>query len=40
MIEPLKAAIDSVAHLTPHNRTGKPLDPETVRRLRALGYLR
>ena len=40
VVAPLQAAIDAVAHLTPHNRTGKPLDAETVRRLRALGYLR
>ncbi|HEY2321930.1 MAG TPA: sulfatase-like hydrolase/transferase, partial [Thermoanaerobaculia bacterium] len=40
VVAPLQAAITAVARLTPHNRTGKPLDPETVRRLRALGYLR
>jgi len=40
VLAPLQSAIAAVAHLTPHNRTGKPLDPETIRRLRALGYLR
>lgn len=38
-IAPLQSAIAAVAALPPHNTTGKPLDPETTRRLRALGYL-